>query len=76
MQWRGKEVYCKYADDLCDVASCKYGFCVRNRLLANGLCGMTVKKVTKMDEIPLEKEVEGVKVRGKLQQRLGEKELY
>ncbi|MEM3736921.1 MAG: hypothetical protein QXJ75_02350 [Candidatus Bathyarchaeia archaeon] len=75
MQWKGREVYCKYADDLCDGATCKYAICVRNRLLTNGLCGLTVKKVTRIEETPPEEGL-SLKIRGKLQQRLEERELY
>ncbi len=76
MQWRGGDVYCIYADDLCEVATCKYAICIRSRLLANGLCGMTVKRITTIAEAPPEEEVVSFKVRGKLQQRLRGRELY
>jgi hypothetical protein len=76
IQWSSRDVYCRYADDLCEGATCKYAICIRSRLLNNGLCGMTVKKITTIADAPPEEEAVSIKVRGKLHQRLREKELY
>lgn len=75
MKFRSNEVYCKFADDLCEGYTCKYAFCIRNRLLANGLCGMTMKRVTTAIDTPPES-IKPVTVKGKLQRRLREKELF
>jgi len=76
MQFRGGKVYCRFADDLCSGPNCKYAICIRNRLLPDGTCGLTVKRVTSLSEIPPEKAVKGFKVKGKLKQRLGEEEIF
>ncbi|WP_309492552.1 hypothetical protein [Candidatus Hecatella orcuttiae] len=76
IQYRSGNVYCRFADDLCEGASCKYALCVRNKLLSNGFCGLTFKRTTSRFETQPEEVVQGIKVRGKLQQRLREKELF
>ncbi|MBS7626023.1 hypothetical protein KEJ51_03125 [Candidatus Bathyarchaeota archaeon] len=40
---RGSLAYCRFADDECTPASCKYARCVKGRLLPNGVCGLTLK---------------------------------
>jgi hypothetical protein len=49
---------------------------VRNRLLPDGVCGLTVKRTTTSLEVPPEEVVKGIKVKGKLQKKLGEKEIF
>jgi hypothetical protein len=45
-------------------------------MLANGLCGIMIRRKTNgLDEEGF-KQVQGIRVRGKLSKRLGEKELY
>jgi len=77
LQRRGDKLYCRLGDDLCEGYSCKYVLCVRNRLLNNGICGLTVKKVSSSVETLPEEEMDmPVKIRGKLQHRIREVELY
>ncbi len=76
LQVRRGRFYCKFAGDLCEGASCKFAICIRNKLLPDGTCGLTVKRLTPSTEIPPEKAVVGFKVKGKLKQRLGEEELF
>jgi len=40
---RGQNPYCRFADDECTPATCKYTRCVKGRLLPNGQCGLTMK---------------------------------
>jgi hypothetical protein len=40
---RGQDFYCRFADDECTPATCKYTRCVKGRLLPNGRCGLTIK---------------------------------
>ncbi len=75
MRFEPGGVYCRLGDDPCEGYICKYCFCLRNRLLSNGMCGMTMKRVTAALEIPPES-VEGIAVKGKLQKRIREKELF
>ena len=72
---RSNKIYCKFADDLCDGYSCKYALCLRNRLLSNGMCGMTMKRVTNTIDTQPEA-IEGITVKGKLQKKFKDKELF
>jgi len=72
--YRGRASWCRFADDECDPKTCKYAQCVRDRLLLDGVCGLTVKPKTV--EIRLEEVAKPIKVPGKLAQKIKEKELY
>ncbi|MEM3061784.1 MAG: hypothetical protein QW265_05200, partial [Candidatus Bathyarchaeia archaeon] len=41
--FRGKTVWCKFADDECAVQNCKYAQCIKGRLLPSGICGFSIK---------------------------------
>ena len=69
-------MYCRLADDKCLGPSCKFAICVRNKLLPDGTCALTIRRVTSLSEIPPEQAVQGFKVKGKLKQRLGEEEIF
>ena len=71
---RGNAAWCRFADDECDVKTCKYAQCVRDRLLLNGVCGLTVK--TRNIEVEPEELAKPIRIRGKLSQKIKEKELY
>ncbi|MCK4243715.1 hypothetical protein KAX03_02490 [Candidatus Bathyarchaeota archaeon] len=68
------KIYCRWADDVCAGPTCKYAICARGRLLANGVCGFTVKRKTVETE-PQEKKIT-IKIRGKTLQRLKGEELF
>ncbi|KYH38586.1 MAG: hypothetical protein AYL30_003980 [Candidatus Hecatellales archaeon B24] len=76
LQFRGGKAYCRFADDLCSGANCKFTICLRNKLLPDGTCALTIKRLSAASEIPPEKAVKGFKVKGKLKQRLGEEEVF
>jgi len=62
----GKKVYCRWADDDCAGSSCNYAICVRGRLLSNGVCGLKIKRKTREDfDSSLEKGLE-IKLKGKI----------
>jgi hypothetical protein len=64
---RGKESYCRWVDDECDVKACAYASCMRSVLLPDGLCGMTVKRRTREElEVPPEEEDLGMRLKKKL----------
>lgn len=75
----GKRVYCRWADDDCVGCTCNYAVCVRGRLLANGVCGLSVKRKTNEESAPetvnVGIELNSVKVRGKLLRRFREDDL-
>lgn len=74
LAFRSSEPWCKFADDACDVKTCKFAQCVRNKLLPNGVCELTVK--AKPVEPRLEEMAEPIRLPGKLAQKLRERELY
>ena len=76
MERRGNKIYCRFAEDVCEGPNCTYAICVRNRMLPNNLCGLTIKKDKKPLENLPEEAVQGFKVRGKLSHRLREEELF
>jgi len=64
---RGKESYCRWVDDTCDVKTCAYASCMKFILLPDGFCGMTVKRRTRDElEVPPEEEDMGIKPKKKL----------
>ncbi len=66
--------WCKYADDACDIKTCKFAQCVKSKLLPNGVCGLSVKQRTV--DIKLSDIGEPVKIQGKLARKLRERELF
>lgn len=66
--------YCRWGDDVCAPATCNYATCMRARLLANGVCGLTVKRKTAEDKEP--EEIKPVaRLNEKLLKKLGPKVL-
>jgi hypothetical protein len=75
LYFRGGIAWCKFADDECDVKTCKYAQCIKGKLLPNGVCGLTVKARTTAEVSP-EEVAKPIRIPGKLAQKLKEKELY
>ena len=73
--YRRDAVWCRWTDDLCDVANCAYAICIKKRLLPGGICGETIKRRT-TDKRPEEVVGPPVKVRGKTLRRIGDKEIF
>ena len=71
---RGNLMFCNWVEDDCEGPTCNYASCVKQRLLANGVCGAALRRKT-VDE-DLEQTATGIRVKGKLYQRLREKEIY
>jgi len=70
----GSKLYCRWADDICAGTTCNYVICVRGRLLANGVCGLTVKRKT-IEEEKMEEEKIPIRIKSKTLQRLGGDEI-
>ncbi len=68
-------VWCRWTDDMCNVANCTYAMCVKKRLLLRGICGETVKRKT-TEKKPEEVIGPAIKLRGKALRRIGEKEIF
>ena len=73
--YRRDAVWCRWTEEMCDVANCTYSMCMKRRLLPRGICGETVKRKT-VDRSPEELIDEPVRLKGKAFRKLGERELY
>jgi hypothetical protein len=73
--YRGGAVWCRWTEEMCNVANCTYALCVKRRLLPRGICGETVKRKT-VDKAPEEDVVQSIKLRGKTLRKIGERELF
>ncbi|PMB74565.1 hypothetical protein C0195_02240 [Candidatus Bathyarchaeota archaeon] len=73
--YRRDGVWCRWTDDICDVANCRYAICVRRRLLPGGICGETVKRKT-VEKPPEEVVGPAIKLRGRALRKIGEKEIF
>ena len=76
----GRRVYCRWADDDCVGPSCNYALCIRGRLLLNGICGLSVKRKTNEETVPLTIEtpnkMNNIKLSKKLSRRIKEDDLF
>lgn len=72
--FRGKNVWCRFADDECDPKTCKYAQCIRGRLLTNGNCGLTIP--VKNVELDVSEVEEPIRVSKKLASKLKDTEFY
>lgn len=68
-------VWCKWTEEICNVANCTFSLCVKRRLLPRGICGETVKRQT-VEREPEDLIDEPVRIKGKALRKLGERELY
>jgi len=73
--YRRDAVWCRWTEDVCNVANCTYALCSKRRLLPRGICGETVKRKT-TDKTPEEVIGEPIKLRGKALRKLGDRELF
>ena len=73
--YRRDSVWCKEAEENCNIAGCTYAVCVKRRLLPRAICGETVKRIT-VDREPEEIIDEPVRLKGKALRKLGDKEIF
>jgi hypothetical protein len=73
--YRRDAVWCRWTEELCNVANCQYSMCMKRRLLPQGICGETVRRKT-VDRNPEDFIDEPVRLKGKAFRKLGERELY
>jgi hypothetical protein len=73
--YRREGVWCRMTEEMCNVAKCTYSFCMKKRLLPEGVCGETVKRQTvekdleDVDDVP-------VRLKGKALRKFGDKDFY
>lgn len=72
---RSNGAWCRWTDEICDVANCTYAMCVKRRLLPKGTCGETIKRKT-VEKPPEEVVSQPVKLKGRAFRKLGEKEIF
>lgn len=73
--YRSDSVWCREAEESCNVAGCTYAVCVKRRLLPRGICGETVRRVT-VDRDPDEMPDESIRIKGKAFRKIGERDLF
>lgn len=73
--FRRDGVWCRWTEDMCNVANCSYALCVKRRLLPRGICGETVKRKT-VEKQPEEVVRPAIKLRGRALRKIGERELF
>jgi len=73
--YRRDSVWCKEAEEDCNVAGCTYAVCVKRRLLPRGICGETVKRIT-VDREPEEIISDPVRLKGKALRKIGDREIF
>ena len=73
--YQGKNVWCRWTDEECNVANCSYATCSRRRLLPAGVCGESVKRRT-VDRGPEEEKVPALRFKGKTLRKLGDRDYY
>ena len=72
---RQDAAWCRWTEEVCNVANCTYALCIKRRLLPRGVCGETVKRKT-VDKPPEGDMGEAIKLRGKALRKIGERELF
>jgi hypothetical protein len=73
--YRRNGVWCRWTEDVCNVANCSYALCTKRRLLPRGICGETVKRKT-TEKQPEEVVGPAIKLRGRALRKIGERELF
>ena len=77
--YRRDSIWCREAEETCNVAKCTYSMCFKRRMLPGGICGETVKRKTidreiTDDDIPDDNGA--VKLKGKALRKLGDQDFY
>jgi hypothetical protein len=73
--YRRDYVWCREAEENCNIAGCTYAVCLKRRLLPKGICGETVRRIT-IDKDVEDMEGETVRLKGKAFRKLGERDLF
>jgi len=73
--FKSRAAWCRFADDECEVLTCKYAQCAKERLLPNGVCAMELKPRTSFEVEP-DRTIQPIKAPAKLAQKLKERELF
>ncbi len=78
--YRRDSVWCREAEEQCNIAKCTYSMCFKRRMLPGAICGETVKRQTIdheiMDEDPIVDNKNSVYLKGKALRKLGDEDYY
>lgn len=72
---RSDGTWCRWTEEMCNIADCTYALCVKRRLLPRGICGETIKRKT-VEKQPDEVIGPPVKLRGRAMRKIGEREIF
>ena len=73
--YRRDIVWCRWTEEMCNVANCTYSLCVKRRMLPRGICGETVRRKT-VEKDPEEEFGQSVRLRGKALRKIRDRELF
>ena len=76
LNYQGRRVYCRWAEDDCSGATCNYAICTRGRLLPNGMCGLNIKRKTDEDSGPEISDEPEIKLKGKILKRMKGEDIF
>ena len=72
--FKGKDIQCKFADDVCEPRTCKFARCAKGRLLSNGSCNIAIE--TKRFDVRFDNVEKPIDLPEKLAQKVKEKKFY
>jgi len=76
LKFSSKKAWCNWTNEPCDIKSCNYALCGRRQLLENGVCSFSIKRKTR-EETPPEKYLDKeIRIKGKLQRKIGERTIF
>jgi len=79
--YRRDSVWCREAEEQCNIAKCMYAMCFKRRMLPGAICGETVRRQTVEHDIIEDDYHENnnnasVKLKGKALRKLGDHDYY
>ena len=74
--YRRDSVWCREAEEPCNVAKCTYSMCFKRRMLPQGVCGETVRRKTIEKDLDVDFPDDSVKLKGKALRKLGDQDFY
>jgi len=79
--YRRDSVWCREAEEQCNIAKCTYSMCFKRRMLPGAICGETVRRQTVEHDIIEDDYRESnnnasVKLKGKALRKLGDQDYY
>ncbi len=76
MTFQGRRAYCRWVDDACTSGTCNYAICLKSRLLADGLCGLTIERKNQEETGPEVLEEPKIKLKGRILRRFKPEDVF